>query len=160
MSTKVSYKGAQIAEVGAQQTKTLLTAGKYCEDDLTLVNEDLDSDVFETILDASYVGDVTTASELSGRESDLRTFMYSCVPSTGLFFFVYKGSWLDVYGSDKQRLFIAAVNNGTGRSGALRGYGLGSNTGFSSVGNWFDGRTNIYMQAGSVYSIYRWNSGG
>lgn len=40
MSTKVSYKGAQIAEVGAQQTKTLLTAGKYCEDDFTLANDD------------------------------------------------------------------------------------------------------------------------
>lgn len=40
MSTKVSYKGAQIAEVGVQQTKTLLTAGKYCEDDFTLANDD------------------------------------------------------------------------------------------------------------------------
>lgn len=40
MSTKVSYKGAQIAQVDTQQTKTLLTAGKYCEDDFTLANDD------------------------------------------------------------------------------------------------------------------------
>lgn len=39
MSTKVQYKGTQIAELSAQQTKTLLTAGKFCEGDITLIDD-------------------------------------------------------------------------------------------------------------------------
>ena len=155
MSLEVTYKGSQIGQLTQDGTMTLETAGKYCEDDITLVIEDLNSDVFETILDASYAGDVTIASELSGATSDLRTFMYNCVPSTGLFFFVWKGSWLDTYESGKQRLLIAGVNDGSGIMGAVRGAGLGSSTGFSSVGKWYDADTNMYMPAGSVYSIYR-----
>ena len=32
----VSYKGSQIASMDASGTKTLLTEGKYCEDDITV----------------------------------------------------------------------------------------------------------------------------
>lgn len=39
MSTTVSYKGSTIATV-ENSTKTLLTGGTYCEDDITLTDED------------------------------------------------------------------------------------------------------------------------
>ena len=32
----ISYKGSQIASMDASGTKTLLTEGKYCEDDITI----------------------------------------------------------------------------------------------------------------------------
>ena len=32
----ISYKGADIATMDASGTKTLLTEGKYCEDDITV----------------------------------------------------------------------------------------------------------------------------
>lgn len=39
MSVKVNYKGSQLTTVDAQQTKTLETAGTWCEDDITIAND-------------------------------------------------------------------------------------------------------------------------
>lgn len=38
MSTKVSYKGSVIANITETASKTLETAGKYCEGDITIAN--------------------------------------------------------------------------------------------------------------------------
>ena len=38
MSTKISYKGGVIANITETATKTLKTAGKYCEGDITIEN--------------------------------------------------------------------------------------------------------------------------
>lgn len=38
MSVKVNYKGAEIASASTNVTKVLKTSGKYCEDDITIVN--------------------------------------------------------------------------------------------------------------------------
>lgn len=38
MSTKVSYKGSVIANITETASKTLKTAGKYCEGDITIAN--------------------------------------------------------------------------------------------------------------------------
>ena len=38
MSVKVSYKGAEIASVSTDATKVLKTSGKYCEDDISIIN--------------------------------------------------------------------------------------------------------------------------
>lgn len=38
MSVSIKYKGSEIAALTATGTKTLNTAGKYCEDDITVQN--------------------------------------------------------------------------------------------------------------------------
>ena len=38
MSVSIKYKGSEIATLAATVTKTLNTAGKYCEDDITVQN--------------------------------------------------------------------------------------------------------------------------
>ena len=58
MSTTVTYKGNTIATV-ENNTKTLLTAGKYCEDDITLV----DASVVEDTLLEALRNQVTTVSD-------------------------------------------------------------------------------------------------
>lgn len=58
MSTTVTYKGSTIATV-ENNTKTLLTAGKYCEDDITLV----DASVVEDTLLEALRNQVTTVSD-------------------------------------------------------------------------------------------------
>lgn len=58
MSTTVTYKGNTIATV-ENGTKTLLTAGKYCEDDITLV----DASVVEDTLLQALRNQVTSVSD-------------------------------------------------------------------------------------------------
>ena len=58
MSVKVSYKGSQIATIGPQQTKTLLTAGKYCEDDFVLVDDTLPEAPLNDVIFIDYDGTI------------------------------------------------------------------------------------------------------
>lgn len=56
MSVSVSYKGATIQTISGTATKTLKTAGKYCEGDIVLQNvESGGADVYEAINRATNV---------------------------------------------------------------------------------------------------------
>ena len=53
MSTTVSYKGSNIATV-KNETKTLTTAGKWVEGNITLTDESLDYPIFTMVYNSSY----------------------------------------------------------------------------------------------------------
>ena len=54
MSVSIKYKGSEIAALTASGTKTLKTAGKYCEGDITVQNTEGGAALpFETIMTVS-----------------------------------------------------------------------------------------------------------
>jgi len=114
----INYKGSAIATMDASSTKTLLTEGKYCEDDIDVVYvkpSSGGSSVLSGTFTPASDTDVVTIPALAGMTQDHLWIKPSGIMTNGLVSnkrtVVY--SWIDFSSGNKNAAFAASNTSGT-----------------------------------------------
>ena len=141
----ISYKGSSIATMDASGTKTLLTEGKYCEDDITI--DYVKSSGGGGGLDYPYITghETVTIGANSVSNMDEAKNYFNSLHSTADWFFV---ALKDTPSVHNQVVALPITGNGT----ALR-YRSGS-IGKSSIAGAYDGK----LIEGTQYEFYYWGN--
>ena len=141
----ISYKGSSIATMDATGTKTLLTEGKYCEDDITI--DYVKSGGGGGGLDYPYITghETVTIGANSVTNTDAARTYFNSLHSSNDWFFVALKDTPSVY---NQVVALPIYGQGT----CLR-YRNGS-IGTASIAGQYDGK----LIEGTQYELYYWGN--